>query len=257
MHNLLGGLVGFLAMMQTQQTLASPLPQATSVTSMPSGAAPTDGATIVSGFVPSPGGPPNETLYVVTASDHTYLVGEATVTATAEDGTVTSAVEKDVFVLTNGTIDYYGFNETNGIVEAVQCTVNGTIANCNGTIIDTSQGGLDIEKQNGVTFSGASSGVTAYLPTGTADVAGVSFASAAPSLVASATSYLTSVLSSVSSQVSSQVSSANAQANSQISSANAQASSELSAGLAEATAGIDAGGFSFPTDGGALFTGRA
>lgn len=43
----------------------------------------------------------------------------------------------DVFVLTNGTIDYYGFNETNGIVEAVQCTVNGTIANCNGTIIDT------------------------------------------------------------------------------------------------------------------------
>lgn len=46
------------------------------VTATASGAASaaTDGATIVSGFVPSPGGPPNETLYAVTASDRTYLV---------------------------------------------------------------------------------------------------------------------------------------------------------------------------------------
>lgn len=43
----------------------------------------------------------------------------------------------DVFVLTNGTIDYYLFNGTDGIVEAVQCTVNGGTADCNGTVIDT------------------------------------------------------------------------------------------------------------------------
>lgn len=42
----------------------------------------------------------------------------------------------DLFVLTNDTIDYYTFNGTDYVIQAVECEVNGTIANCNGTVVD-------------------------------------------------------------------------------------------------------------------------
>jgi len=226
----------------TQYAAASPLPQATSVSSaitsaMSSGtssATPAAGATIVSGFVPSPGGPPAETLYVVTAYEQTYLAGYATATATGSDGTPTAIVHKDVFVLTNGTIDYYAFNGTDFILQATECDVidNGTIANCNGTAIDIMDGGTALQVVDGQNFSGMSSGVTAYQPTGTADPEGLSLASAAPSLVASATSFLSSYVSSVQQQASAEVASA-----------TAEASSEVAA--ATQSLDVDGGGFTF------------
>lgn len=214
------------------------------MSSAASAAAPGAGATIVSGFVPSPGGPPNESLYVVTASDQTYLAGYATVTATANDGTATAVVNKDVFVLTNGTIDYYAFNGTDFVYEAVACNIidNGMVANCSGLVLELmGNGGYALQVNNGQQFSGMSSGVTAYQPTGTADPSGVSFASAAPSLVASATSFLTSYVASIQQAEAAQESSI-----------NAEVSSELATATQSLDTGIDGGGFTF--SGGDFFT---
>lgn len=224
-----------------QLVAASPLPQATSASSA-SAASASDGATIVSGFIPSPGGVPNETLYVVTASDATYLAGIATVTSTASGSSPTTAVEKDLFVVTNDTLDYYVFNGTDTLVEAVECTIDGNTGNCNGTLIDLSQG-IRINQGNGP-ISGSSAAVTAYAPTGTADPSAVSFATAAPSLLASATSSLSSLLSSLSAEGDSIRSSASADV--------ASLQSSLSANLPTgAPQGNDFGGaFTFPVAGG-------
>lgn len=181
----------------------------------------------------------------------------------------------DVFVLTNDTIDYYQFNGTDFILQAVECTVSpgGTTAVCNGTSIqivscpskirnlayrptlllsqsDPANGGaVALAQADGVTFSGASSGVTAYAPTGTVDVAGVSFATAAPSIVESATAFLTTYLSSVGSSVSAQLASVDASLSSEFpDSSTGSGDTALPTEAPGANTGLAAGGFTFPSD---------
>ncbi|KAK9894354.1 hypothetical protein P389DRAFT_95335 [Cystobasidium minutum MCA 4210] len=141
--------------------------------------------TTVTAFVPSSGGVPNATLYAVTGANETYLAGIEYVTVTDSAGATSTAAIGDVFVVSEDELDLYIFDPEGNPIEITECEIGegGTTATCNGVVIDIAEQAAAVFQN--LTITGQSSGVPAYLPTGTADPVGVSFASNAPALVSS------------------------------------------------------------------------
>lgn len=159
-----------------------------SATSAPASSAATGSAapeTTITAFIPVSGGPPNATLYAVTAANETYLVALEPVTAVNEAGATTTVVLQDIFVVSEDELDVYVFDDQGTPLEATNCDIaeDGTTAVCNGVVVDlTAQ---ELVAFDNLTVTGALSGVPAYLPTGTVDVSGISAATNAPALISS------------------------------------------------------------------------